>query len=133
MLTLEGFNILNIKAFKAMEGCIHYTGTGLPAQYNQEMHLVLLPKGPTAQRRIWIPTDNMKTTKNAWRDCHYCILYSNRIDETRLLHSESTGTKVHTNFLLSILGFSTFAMNWSRQTYDAMPTLHERPTSRSSR
>lgn len=49
MLTLEGFNILNIKAFTAMEGFIHYTGTGLPAQYYRKMHL---PKGPTAQRRI---------------------------------------------------------------------------------
>lgn len=48
MLTLEGFNILNIKAFKAMEGFIHYTGTELSAQYCQKMHLVLLPKGPTA-------------------------------------------------------------------------------------
>lgn len=52
MLTLEGFNILNIKAFKAMEGFIHYTGTGSPAQYYRKMHLVLLPKGPDTQRRI---------------------------------------------------------------------------------
>lgn len=50
MLMLEGLTILNIKAFKAMEGFIHYTGTGLPAQYYRKIDLV--PKGPFAQRRI---------------------------------------------------------------------------------
>lgn len=94
-----------------MEGFIHYAGTGLPAQYYWKMHQVLLPKGPTAQRRIhFLANMDHHRQYEDYKECltQLSLLQSilKQDDKMCLLHCESTGTKVHTNILLSILGFS---------------------------